>query len=137
MSSAEARRIVQNGLDRQREDRRRREEALEEDARLLRQTISGNHAIRTMTEIQKKAKAEAEAKRRREQKLAARAKARALEAEAIQAVRRYIACCGAVLLLTLLTPFPWYGAVALIPGLAVFPMAYIYRLYVPMEEVKA
>lgn len=136
MSNNEARQIVQDGLDRRREDRRNREAALEEDARLLRQTISGNHATRTMSEIQKRAQAEAAAKRRREAKLAARAKARALEAAATTATRRYVIACSAVVLVTLLTPFPWYGAMALIPGLAVFPMAYIYRLYVPMGEVK-
>lgn len=136
MSSADARRIVQNGLDRQREDRRRREAALEEDARLLRQTISGNHAARTKTTIQKKAQVEAVRKRNREARQAAKARARAMEMAAILATRRYVIACGAVVLVTLLTPFPWYGAMALIPGLAVFPMAYIYRLYVPTGEVK-
>lgn len=114
-----------------------KEAALEDQARQLRLTINGNHASRTMTEAQKRIQAVELEKQRRAAKKEARAKAQALVDAATLAVRRYIIACGGVILATALTPFPWYGAMALIPGLAAFTMAYIYRLYVPLEEVKA
>ena len=73
MSSNEARQIVEDGLDRRREDRIRRDAALENQARQLRLTISGNHAMKTMSEIRRKAMEEEEARKRK----AERAKAKA------------------------------------------------------------
>ena len=65
MSSNEARQIVTDGLDRRREDRIRRDAVLENQARQLRQTISGNHAMKTMSEIQRKAIQESKRKARK------------------------------------------------------------------------
>ena len=52
MSADEARNIVTAGLERRKAYREQMDAALEDQARQLRLTISGNHATRTMTEIQ-------------------------------------------------------------------------------------
>ena len=123
MSSSEARQIVQNGLDRLKVIRNEREAVLEDQARQLRRTINDNHTARTMTDAQRLKKAKAERK--------ARVKARRdKENAAILAVQYYARVCIGVVLVTLLTPFPWWAAIALTAGLAVFPAAYIYRLEV-------
>lgn len=53
---------------------------------------------------------------------------------ALEAVRAFIFVCMAVMLVTAWTPFPWWGAVALVVGMAVFAAAYIFRIYVPWED---
>ena len=73
MSCDEARCVVTEGLERRREARIRRDAELETQARQLRMTISGNHALKTMTEIQRKALEEEEARQRK----AERAKSKA------------------------------------------------------------
>lgn len=110
-----------------------KEEALESQARQLRLTINGNHTARTLTEAQKKALAAEESRKRRAARMEARAKAQARENAAVEATRQYIKICAIILLATALTPFPWWGFLALTAGLAVFPTVYIFRLYYPME----
>lgn len=66
------------------------------------------------------------------QRQEAQRKARELNEKATQAVRKYVYACVGILLLVGFTSFPWWAAVALTLGLAVFPAAYIYRLYVPL-----
>lgn len=73
---------------------------------------------------------------RRAEREAAKAKDREREEKGTQAVRLYVYSCVGNLLLVGFTSFPWWAAVALTLGLAVFPVVYIYRLYVP-GEVKA
>ena len=115
--------IVQAGLDRRKMEQRKREAALEGQARQLRLTINDNHAARTMTDAQRLEAAKAERM--------ARAKARCdKENASIEAVHMYVKGCFAICLITLLTPFPWWAAIALIAGTAVFPVARIYRLEV-------
>lgn len=65
------------------------------------------------------------------QRQEAQRKARELEEKGTMAVRKYVYACVGNLLLVGFTSFPWWAAVALTLGLAVFPAAYIYRLYVP------
>lgn len=69
---------------------------------------------------------------REAQRQEARQKDRELEEKGTMAVRRYVYACVGNLLLVGFTSFPWWAAVALTLGLAVFPAAYIYRLYVPL-----
>lgn len=66
------------------------------------------------------------------QRQEAQRKARELEEKGTMAVRKYVYACVGNLLLVGFTSFPWWAAVALTLGLAVFPAAYIYRLYVPL-----
>lgn len=136
MSTEEARNIVAAGLERRKEDRARRDAALEDQARQLRMTINDNHNFRTLSEEQRKAlKAENIQKRRAE-----RAKAKAdqviRDMKAEEAVRKYGAAFLLILLMTAVFRLNVLVAIALTLGLAVFPAAYIYRLYVPLEEVK-
>lgn len=134
MSDEITRENVQKILDRNTASRK--DAILDAHERQLRLTINRNHTKRTMSDAQKWALEREKAEERREAWLEARARDRERKEIATLAVRRYICACAVIVLATLLTPFPWYGAMALIPGLAVFPMAYIYRLYVPMGEVK-
>ena len=69
---------------------------------------------------------------RRAEREAARAKDREREEKGTRAARLYVYSCVANLLLVGFTSFPWWAAVALALGLAVFPLSYIYRLYVPL-----
>lgn len=132
MSSEEARQTVQKGLERRAAESRRKEADLEAQARKLRATINDNHTTRTLTEVQRKAMEQEQREARRTARMEAKARERAREDAAVMAVKRYSVACAGIMLVTALTPFPWWAAMALIPGLAVFPTAYIYRLYVPI-----
>lgn len=136
MSSNEARQIVQNGLDQKKAERKRRDEALDVQERELRQTINRNHLMKTMNEAQRRAMEQAERERRKAERRAAAALERVRQEKGTAAARRYVYACIGSFLLAGFTSFPWWAAIALALGLAVFPAAYIYRLYVP-GEVKA
>lgn len=131
MSNEEARRVVQTGLDKLKIERKEREAALEDQARQLRLTINDNHTARTLTEAQRKELAKVEAQKRREARAAALAQEQAREDAATLAVQRYMMACIGTMLMAMLTPFPWWASATLIAGLAVFPAAYIIRLYFP------
>lgn len=131
----EARQIVSQGLELRRIQRREEEkeaklEQYEQDmisycnlhcvnARKDRQTLEQDSAMK-----------EAAAARRAE-RAAAKAKAWQLECKSNDALRKYGAACLVVLLVAAVTKLPGWAAMALIAGGAVFPAAYIYRLYVP------
>ena len=61
------------------------------------------------------------------------ARAQQLEDKSMAAVRYYGVLCLVVLLISALTRFPFWAAAALILGGMVFPAAYIFRLYYPLE----
>ena len=136
MSSNEARQIVEDGLDRRREERIRRDAALENQARQLRLTISGNHAMKTMTEIQRKAMAEEEARKRKAERAKAKADMVIKDMKAEDACRKYGIAVLLIILLTAVSRMNVFFSLALTIGLAVFPAVYIYRLYNPLEEVR-
>ena len=136
MSSNEARQIVEDGLEKKKLERERRDAALEDQARQLRLTISGNHAERTMSEIQRKAREEAEARERRAERVRAKAARVYRDMKVEQIVRSYGVLCLLILLLTAVTRMNSLVSIALVLGMAVFPAADIYRLYFPAEEVK-
>ena len=136
MSTEEARSIVTAGLERMKEDRIKRDAALEDQARQLRQTISGNHSMKTMTEIQRKAMKAEEAKKRRAERAKAKADMVIKDMKAEDACRKYGIACLVILMLTVISKMNVFFSLALALGLAVFPAVYIYRLYVPLEEVK-
>lgn len=136
MSADEARSIVTAGLERRREYRVRMDAALEDQARQLRQTINGNHALKTMTEVQRKAMEAEEANKRRAERAKAKADMVIKDMKAEDACRKYGLVCLLILLLTAVSRMNVFFAMALALGLAVFPAVYIYRLYNPIEEVK-
>lgn len=135
MSCDEARSVVSAGLERRREDRVRRDAALEDQARQLRQTISGNHAMKTMSEIQRKAMEEEEARKRKAERAKAKADLVIKDMKAEDACRKYGFVVLLVILLTAVSRMNVFFSLALVLGLAVFPVVYIYRLYNPLEEV--
>ena len=136
MSTNEARQIVTDGLDRRREDRVRRDAELETQARQLRMTISGNHATKTMTEIQRKAMEEEEARKRKAERAKAKADMVIKDMKAEDACRKYGFAVLLIILLTAVSRMNVFFSLALMIGLAVFPAVYIYRLYNPLEEVR-
>lgn len=136
MSCDEARCVVTEGLERRREARIRRDAELETQARQLRLTISGNHALKTMTEIQRKALEEEEARQRKAERAKAKADLVIKDMKAEDACRKYGFAVLLVILLTAVSRMNVFFSLALALGLAVFPAVYIYRLYNPLEEVR-
>ena len=136
MSTEEARSIIAAGLERRKEDRARRDAALEDQARQLRMTINDNHNFRTLSEEQRKALEAENIQKRRAERAKAKADQVIRDMKAEEAVRKYGAACLLILLMTAVFRLNVLVAISLTLGLAVFPAAYIYRLYVPIEEVK-
>ena len=135
MSADEMRSVVTAGLERRREDRVRRDAALEDQARKLRLTISGNHATKTMTEIQRKAMEEEEARKRKAERAKAKADLVIKDMKAEDACRQYGIVVLLIILLTAISRMNVFFSLALMISLAVFPVVYIYRLYNPLEDV--
>ena len=135
MSADEARSVVTAGLERRKEERVRRDAALEDQARQLRLTISDNHTMKTMTEVQRKAMEAEEARKRRAERAKAKADLVIKDMKAEDACRKYAVVCLLILLLTAVSRMNVFFSIALILGLAVFPVVYIYRMYNPLEEV--
>lgn len=136
MSTNEARQIVTDGLDRLKAERIRREAEMDAQAYRLWQTISDNHAQKTMTEIQRKAMAEEEARQRKAERAKAKADLVIKDMKAEDACRKYGFAVLLVILLTAVSRMNVFFSMALILGMAVFPAVYIYRLYYPLEEVR-
>ena len=136
MSCDEARCVVTEGLERRKEARFRRDAELETQARQLRMTISGNHALKTMTEIQRKALEEEEARKRKAERAKAKADLVIKDMKAEDACRKYGFAVLLVILLTAVSRMNVFFSLALLLGLAVIPAVNIYRLYNPLEEVR-
>lgn len=136
MSSEEARQIVADGLERRKEEQRQRDAELERQERMLRLTINGNHTERTLSEAQKKEMEKEKARQRREEKRKAREDRAARDMSAEMCVNKYGIACLVILLVSAITRLNFFVMIALVLGLAVFPVAKIYRLYVLMEELK-
>lgn len=135
MSADEARSIVTEGLERRKAYREQMDAALEDQARQLRLTISGNHAQKTMTEIQRKATEVEEARKRKAERAKAKADMVIKDMKAEDACRKYGIAVLLVILLTAVSRMNVFFSLALMLSLAVFPAVYIYRLYNPLEEV--
>lgn len=135
MSADEMRSVVTAGLERRKEARIRMDAALEDQARQLRQTISGNHAQKTMTEVQRKAMEAEEARKRRAERAKAKADMVIKDMKAEDACRKYAIVCLLILVLTAVSRMNVFFSISLVLSLAVFPAVYIYRLYNPLEEV--
>lgn len=138
MSNEEAKRIVSAGLERQRDAR----QTAEHEARLERYEMD---QIRGISENCAGARMKREAEERTRQSIqqaearrAAIAQARAeqqrKEDAAMAACRYYGLTCLGILWLTSMTHLPIWAAITLALGLGVFPAAYIFRLYFPIES---
>jgi hypothetical protein len=136
MSSEEARQIVADGLERRKEEQRQRDAELERQERMLRLTINGNHTERTISEAQKKELDKEKDRQRREEKRKAREDRAARDMAAEMCVNKYGIACLVILLVSAITRLNFFVMIALVLGLAVFPVAKIYRLYILKEELK-
>lgn len=137
MSYEENKHYVLEGLA---ERRIRRQEA-EQEARLdeyeqaMLTACNGNHLYvrnqRKVTEedLQRRRQRDEQHRLRMEQLR----KQRELEEDAQDTVKRYALICLMICLVACWTPLEWWAALTLMAGLAVFPMAYIYRLYCPIR----
>ena len=138
MSSDEARRIVQIGLDRRKEDR----DTAAKEARLEKYEQEQIHFCNIHSANAKEQRQLEETGRRNKQQYEARRAAReqalalelAREQAAIDAVRKYGVFCLAMLCLTIFTHLPLWAAITTALGMGVFPAAYIFRLYYPLED---
>lgn len=134
MSSEEARQIVADGLERRKAEQRDAE--LERQERLLRLTINDNHTEKTMTEIQRFEMLKDEAIKKMKAREMERAARVARDMAAEEAVNKYGITCLVTLLVSAITRLNIFVAIALVMGLAVFPAAYIFRLYNPIDKEK-
>ena len=138
MNSDEARRIVQNGLDRRKEDR----DTAAKEARLEKYEQDQIHFCNEHCANAKEQRQLEETGRRNMQQYEARRAARqqalalelAREEAATEAVRKYGVFCMATLCLTIFTHLPVWAAITTALGMGVFPAAYIFRLYYPLED---
>lgn len=137
MSSEEARRIVQIGLDRRKEDR----DLVDQEARLEEYEQDQIHFCNAHFANAKEQRQQEETSRMYQQQYEARRVAReqaialeqAREQAATDAVKKYGVFCLAILCLTIFTHLPLWGAITTALGMGVFPAAYIFRLYYPLE----
>ena len=137
MSNEEKKRIVAEGLERRKADRAE----AEREARLDSYEKEQMDAIHRNCEGARLNREAEEAHMRKQQQRIARrqewaaqaAKAQMLEDKSVAAVRYYGVLCLVVLLISALTRLPFWAAAALILGGMVFPVAYIFRLYNPIE----
>lgn len=136
--SNEARQIVQAGLDRRKADR----ETAAREARLERYEQDQIHfcnehcanakVLRLMDETGRMQREQVKARQAaREQALAMEM---AREQAATDAVKKYGVFCLAILCLTIFTHLPLWAAITTALGMGVFPAAYIFRLYYPLED---
>lgn len=138
MSSDEARRIVQGGLDRRKEDR----DTAAKEARLEKYEQDQIHFCNVHSANAKEQRQLEETGRRNKQQYEARRAARqqalalelAREEAATDAVKKYGVFCLAILCLTIFTHLPLWAAITTALGMGVFPAAYIFRLYYPLED---
>lgn len=135
--SNEARQIVQAGLDRRKADR----ETAAMEARLEKYEQDQIHFCNEHCANAKEQRQLEETVRRNMQQYDARKAAReqalaiemAREQAAANAAKKYGVFCLAMLCLTIFTHLPMWGAITTAVSMGVFPAAYIFRLYYPLE----
>ena len=136
MSSNEAKKIVENGLEKRKEARAQRDAELERQERMLRMTINDNHLVKTITEEQKKIQAKEEARKRRESWAKEQAERVARDMAAEEAIRAYGIVVLAIIIISGIWKLNIFVTLAMMLGMAAVFGAYVYRIYVPFKEVK-
>lgn len=124
----EAKQYVAAGLERRSIARQEREEQLEDFEQEMISFCNKHSADSKKTQAEKE-KCESHRAMKAEKREAMRKKDEAAE----MACTKYGYACVAILLLSAWTPLPFYAAVALIAGLAVFPVVYIVKLFGLLE----
>lgn len=138
MSSEEARRIVQIGLERRKDDR----DTAAKEAQLEKYEQDQIHFCNAHFANAKEQRQIEETGRMQRERFMARqaAKAAALAKElereqaATDAMKKYGVFCLAMLCLTIFTHLPMWAAITTAVSMAVFPAAYIFRLYYPLDK---
>lgn len=133
MSSEEARNYVEAGLERRsiaRQEREQEEKLDAYEAEMI--SFCNRHSADSKKTQAEKEKCESHRAMRAEKREAMRKKDEAAE----MACTKYGYACVAILLLSAWTPLPFYAAVALIAGLAVFPAVHIVKLFGLLEVKK-
>ena len=125
-----AKQYVEAGLERRKADRQEREQEEKLDAYEAEMiSFCNRHSADSKKTQAEKEKCESHRAMRAEKREAMRKKDEAAE----MACTKYGYTCVAILLLSAWTPLPFYAAVALIAGLAVFPAVYIVKLFGLLE----
>ena len=138
MSNDEARRIVTAGLERRKAEREtaaqeaRLEQYEQDQIRCCNEHFANAKVQRQLEETGRRNKQQYEARRAARQQALALELAR--EEAATDAVRKYVVFCLAMLCLTIFTHLPLWAAITTALGMVVFPAAYIFRLYYPLED---
>ena len=135
MSSNEARQIVEDGLERRKIERERRDAQLEQQERILRLKINDNHAWKAWKALSEEEQARIQKITEKERRAEKKAQALARELEMEDTVQKSILTGLSILLAAGIFRLNVFVALALVLGLAVFPAVKIYRLYFPLEEV--
>ena len=124
MNNHEAREYVQAGLRQRSMLRKEREDELDAfEEEMI--SFCNQHSADTKKNQAKTEQRENQRAMKAEKREAMRKKDEAAE----KACSKYGYTCVAILLLCAWTPIPFYAAMALIAGLAVFPTVYIVKLY--------
>lgn len=137
VSNEEAKRKVEEGLKHRREQRQaaeqeaRMESYEQEQIHFCNKNCADAKLQRSLEETGRMNHLEAQA--RRQARLEAMAKEQARENAAMKAALHYGIACLGIVLLAAVSKLPGWAAIALMAGLAVFPVAYIFRLYYPIE----
>ena len=137
MSNEEKKRIVAEGLERRKADRVEAEREAKLDS-YEQDQLDAVHLNCEGATLKREAERNRQQERqermaRRQQWAAQAAHQQMLEDKSVAAVRYYGVLCLVVLLISALTRLPFWAAAALILGGTVFPIAYIFRLYNPIE----
>ena len=135
MSSNEARQIVQDGLERRKIERERRDAQLEQQERILRLKINDNHTWKAWKALSEEEQARIQKITEKERRAERKAQALARELETEDTVQKSILAGLSILLAAGIFRLNVFVALALVLGLAVFPAVKIYRLYFPLEDV--
>ena len=138
MSTEEARHIVQLGLDRRKVDRDTAANEARLEAYEQEQIDFCNAHFAAAKEQRRKEEAGRMTRQQWEAEKAAYDQAVAMEMAreqaATDAVKKYGVFCMGCLCLTVFTHLPVWAAITLAVSMGVFPAAYIFRLYFPLED---
>lgn len=135
MSSNEARQIVEDGLERLKIERKRRDAQLEQQERILRLKINDNHAYKAWKVMSDEEQARIRKITAAERKAERQAQELARDLEVGDIVQKSLMTGLSILVASGIFRLNVFVTLALVLGLAVFPAVKIFRLYFPLEEV--
>jgi hypothetical protein len=129
MSSEEARQIVEDGLERRKIERERRDAELENQERMLRLKINDNHTVKTLTEIQRLNLQKEEERKQRAERAQHKAEMVIKDMKAEDTVNKFGIFCIFMILLAIVSRLNIFVLLATVLGAAVFPVIRISKIY--------